>query len=153
VLSCAEYVFTTDRQGSSTRHLKSAGLAIRGIVCRGKLNLFRHPLAGGTSIRVIYATLTSTYSDRDRCAAREVGMGTIVATQFYAGGKSITRQELDQICQILDIQDPLKQLLPTGANCTYYLLLSSNAPLPKDCADLSRPLLKLLKKGSDAPPN
>jgi hypothetical protein len=70
-------------------------------------------------------------------------MASIVATLFIPGGKSLTRPELDQICDILNITDPLKSQLPVGYACTYYLLLSSNAPIPKDCADMEQPLLKL----------
>ena len=56
-------------------------------------------------------------------------MAAVVATLFIPGGKSLTRQELDQVCQILGIQDPAKKDLPVGPACTYFLLLSANAPL------------------------
>lgn len=70
-------------------------------------------------------------------------MAAVVATLFIPGGKSLTRQELDQVCQILGIQDPVKKDLPVGAACTYFLLLSANAPLPKDCDGGDNPRMNL----------
>jgi hypothetical protein len=79
-------------------------------------------------------------------------MGSIVATLFVPGGKSLNKQDLDKVCDLLDIRDPLKKLLPAGPNCTYYLMLSTNGKIPTECGtDMAHPLLKLLKKGSDAP--
>jgi hypothetical protein len=73
-------------------------------------------------------------------------MASVVPTLFFPGGKSLTRPELDQVCQILDITDPLKSLLPVGDACTYYLLLSTNSPLPQSCADLQKPLMRIVGK-------
>lgn len=71
-------------------------------------------------------------------------MAAVVATLFIPGGKSLNRSDLNQVCQLLDIQDPIKSDLPVGDACTYFLLLSSNAPIPTECADMSKPLLRLL---------
>jgi hypothetical protein len=62
---------------------------------------------------------------------REFAMASVVATQFFAGGKTLSRSELNQVCDILDITEPLKSDLPVGPECTYFLLLSTNSPLPK----------------------
>jgi len=80
-------------------------------------------------------------------------MGSTVAVLFVPGGKSLTKAELDQVCDLLGITDPLKNLLPAGPNCTYFLQLSSNAKLPETCAtDMTKPLFRLLKKGNDYAP-
>ena len=84
-------------------------------------------------------------------APREIAMATVVATLFIPGGKSLSRHLLNQVCVLLDIPDPLKSQLPVGAACTYYLLLSTNKPIPGRLRRMSQPLFKLLTKGSDVP--
>ena len=77
-------------------------------------------------------------------------MGATVAVLFVPGGKSLSRSELDQVCNILGIGDPLKTLLPTGEDCTYFLQLSTNTKLPESCnTDPSKPVIKLVQGGND----
>jgi hypothetical protein len=74
-------------------------------------------------------------------------MASVVAALSVAGGKSVlSRTELDQICDLMNIKDPVKSDLPVGPACTYYLYLSSTAPIPNDCADANEPLMRLLEK-------
>jgi len=61
-------------------------------------------------------------------------MGIIVATLFMAGGRDdLKRDELNKICEILQIPEQIKAGLPVGEQCAYYLLLSSQSQLPKTC--------------------
>jgi hypothetical protein len=77
-------------------------------------------------------------------------MGSTVAVLFVPGSKSLTKAELDQVCDLLGITDPLKGLLPAGPDCTYFLQLSTNGKLPTACStDMTKPVIKLLQKGSD----
>ena len=69
-------------------------------------------------------------------------MAAVVPTLFIPGGKSLTSEELKQVCQLLNIQDPVKSKLPTDGTSTYFLLLSSNGHIPA-AADPSKPLLKV----------
>jgi hypothetical protein len=79
-------------------------------------------------------------------------VGSTIAVQFVPGGKALSKQELDKVCDLLDIRDPLKKLLPAGPNCTYYLQLSTNGKLPEAClTDLEKPLLGLVRKAKDLP--
>lgn len=72
-------------------------------------------------------------------------MASVVATLFIPGGKSLDRAGLNQVCDLLNIVDPLKSRLPVGDACTYYLLLSANAPLPETCGDALHPQMHLMK--------
>ena len=45
----------------------------------------------------------------------------------------MTKGELDQICDLLKITDPVKKNLPAGTGCRYQLVLQSQKDLPKDC--------------------
>jgi hypothetical protein len=80
-------------------------------------------------------------------------MGASVATLFVPGGKpDLKRDELNKLCEILGIPDQIKQGLPVGEKCTYYLLLSTQSKLPKTCAPDVPPgnderLLKLVVGG------
>jgi hypothetical protein len=74
-------------------------------------------------------------------------MASVVATLFIPGGKSLDRADLDKVCDLLNIVDPLKSRLPTGPSCTYYLLLSANAPLPDNCGDTDHPLMRIMQQG------
>ena len=48
-------------------------------------------------------------------------MGAIVATLFFAGGKAdLKRDQIDKICDILEIPEQIKSGLPLGEQCTYY---------------------------------
>ena len=63
-------------------------------------------------------------------------MGGIVTAQYIIGSKSdLSRQDLDQIIQILDIRDAQGNLVqpPVGAECNYKLVLEKpNQEIPKD---------------------
>ena len=79
-------------------------------------------------------------------------MGSTVATLFLPGGKSLNKADLNKVCDLLEIRDPLKGLLPTGDQCIYYLILSTNTQIPTTCGtSMEHPLVRLLKKGSDVP--
>ena len=61
-------------------------------------------------------------------------MGAIVAARFQVGGKTgITRQDLDRICDLLRITDPVKSHLPAGDHCRYLLILESQEKIPQEC--------------------
>jgi hypothetical protein len=61
-------------------------------------------------------------------------MGAIVTARFQVGSKTgITRQDLDRICDLLRIADPVKSNLPAGDHCRYVLVLESKAKIPQDC--------------------
>jgi hypothetical protein len=72
-------------------------------------------------------------------------MTGVVATMFLPGGKSLSKKELDQVCDILGIADPMKKNLPVGKGCTYYLLLSSNGKIPDKCPEPAQPVMALSK--------
>lgn len=77
-------------------------------------------------------------------------MTGIVATLSVAGGKNLTRQELDAVCNAMGIGDPIKSQLPVGDGCRYLLLLSSNGEIPKTCVDTAQPHLQLVQPGIGA---
>jgi hypothetical protein len=74
-------------------------------------------------------------------------MAATVATLFVpGGGKVLTRDQLNQVCDLLGIPDPPKSLLPSGGACQYYLLLSASAPIPQEC-DATVPYFSLTRGG------
>jgi hypothetical protein len=60
-------------------------------------------------------------------------MGAVVTAQFRIGAGAISnRNQLNQILQILNIQDPSGKL-PVSANCRYVLSLELRKRTPTDC--------------------
>jgi len=60
------------------------------------------------------------------------GMGANVTADFKLGGRAgLSREQLNQICQILGIPDPPKGRLPTGRGVKYILVLEAKAKVPK----------------------
>lgn len=75
-------------------------------------------------------------------------MAATLATFHFLGGKSLSQPELDQVCNLLNISPPpAPHQFPTGDECTYLLVLSTNSPVPDSSGDPSKPLMKLMKDG------
>jgi hypothetical protein len=61
-------------------------------------------------------------------------MGAIVAARFVVGSQTgLPREDLDRICDILRISEPVKSRLPAGQHCRYLLVLESQEKIPQDC--------------------
>jgi hypothetical protein len=63
-------------------------------------------------------------------------MGSIVTAEYIIGSNSgLTRNQLDQIIQVLNLRDAEGNLIkpPVGQNCNYKLVLEkSDQSVPKD---------------------
>jgi hypothetical protein len=73
-------------------------------------------------------------------APRRSVMTGLVTAQFIIGAREtggpggLTKAELDQICDLLKITDPIKKDLPAGPACRYQLVLqATNQDIPKKC--------------------
>jgi len=69
-------------------------------------------------------------------------MAATVATLMFLGGKSLSKADLDKVCQVLNIQQPPNGF-PIGDDNTYYLVLSAHADVTKS-PETSKPLMGLL---------
>ena len=59
-------------------------------------------------------------------------MGSSVTADLKLGGRGgLSREKLNQLCQILGIQDPPKGRLPTGRGIRYVLVLEAKVKVPK----------------------
>ncbi len=75
-------------------------------------------------------------------------MASTVATFHFLGGKSLSDDDLQKVCQLLEINPPpAPHKFPTGEDCSYLLVLSTNSPVPDSGADTSKSLMKLMKDG------
>ena len=57
----------------------------------------------------------------------------IVGARNTSGPGAMTKGELDQICDLLKITDPVKKNLPAGDACRYLLVLQADQDIPKEC--------------------
>jgi len=71
-------------------------------------------------------------------------MAAVVASYFSPGGKSLTKEELKQVCDILGIEPDVTNQLPVGDACVYHLFLASQAKIPKSCTNPEEPHFKMV---------
>jgi len=97
------------------------------------------PCGGNLTLGSLVSLISRFIADlchQEAATPRGSAMTGVVTAQFIAGGgkKIASRADLDKVCDILGVKDPVKSNLPISEDCKYFLVLIAEKDTPDSCS-------------------